>query len=116
MIPFLQVWAAAAAVVPGDDAHLASRHFNLKVEERRSRVVPVLHSASLNKLPNDVVLPPDEKDASPEPSLGPVTERYVIATRGADVVLECRDADNNYVHWRKQGGNPSNQARVATNV
>ena len=40
----------------------------------------------------------------PPPTLGPVRERYVVATRGANVVLECRDADDKWdVYWKKQG-------------
>ncbi len=37
------------------------------------------------------------------PTMGPITERFVVATRGSDVILECRDADENWV-WKKQGG------------
>ena len=38
------------------------------------------------------------------PTLGPVTERFVVVKKGQDVVLECRDADDNWVYWRKHGG------------
>eukprot|EP00095_Tigriopus_kingsejongensis_P012318 maker-scaffold1875_size25882-snap-gene-0.6 protein:Tk12318 transcript:maker-scaffold1875_size25882-snap-gene-0.6-mRNA-1 annotation:"hypothetical protein CAPTEDRAFT_151799" len=37
------------------------------------------------------------------PTLGPITERFVVVKRGMDVVLECRDADGNWVYWRKHG-------------
>ncbi len=28
----------------------------------------------------------------------------MVARRGENVVLECRDADDNWVYWRKRGG------------
>ncbi len=40
-----------------------------------------------------------------EGSLGPVTERFVVAKRGMDLILECRDADSDsWVYWTKHGG------------
>ena len=63
---------------------------------------PTAHTAPLTRATNEDALEPD-------PTLGPVTERFVVVSRGADVVLECRDADDNWVYWRKRG-DPAMQA------
>lgn len=44
----------------------------------------------------------DDEDGS----LGPIKERFVVAKRGMNIILECRDADaDSWVYWTKHGGN-----------
>ncbi len=62
---------------------------------------PTAHSAPLTRASREEEA--EEGDPS-QPTLGPVTERFVVVSRGEDVVLECRDADDNWVYWKKMGG------------
>lgn len=48
----------------------------------------------------------DSSNSKQNPILGPINEAHVTATRGTDVILECRDSDGEEVYWQKQG-NPT---------
>jgi hypothetical protein len=46
-----------------------------------------------------------------------VTERFVVAKRGMDVVLECRDADSDtWVYWTKHGGKVSRHFLISSGI
>jgi len=72
-------------------------HLRPKEGDRWSQFAPTAISSSLTRTPDE-----DEEEGGR--TLGPVTERYVVVAAGENVVLECRDADDNWVYWKKRGG------------
>ena len=78
---------------------MASRHSLVSVVPRTDTRSSSQLTRSSSSSSSDVV-----DGVNSRPTLGPITERYVVATRGVDVVLECRDASDNYVYWQKHGG------------
>jgi len=80
-----------------------TRHTLLSVRPESFRenahpMLPTLMSSHLTRGP-----PREDADGEERPTLGPVTERYVVVAAGENVVLECHDADDNWVYWQKQG-------------
>ncbi|XP_059090457.1 hemicentin-2-like [Tigriopus californicus] len=75
---------------------IASKHSLLSVipAEESSGEFFTLESSALSSAPSH----PTEV-----PTLGPITERFIVVKRGMNVVLECRDSDDAWVYWRKHG-------------
>ena len=63
----------------------------------------LIFNLSDSSLPSPVVSSSNPNPRSP--TLGPITERFVVAKSGMNVILECRDSDDNWVYWKKLGGN-----------
>ena len=89
-------------------AVLASKHMILSVVPRHEAdSAPALPSSATlggGRSGEAGITATRTADGRPLPTLGPVTERFVVVKRGQDVILECHDADGNWVYWRKHGG------------
>lgn len=75
---------------------IASKHSLLSVipAEESSGEFFTLESSALSSAPSH----PTEV-----PTLGPITERFIVVKRGMNVELECRDSDDEWVSWHKHG-------------